>query len=58
MDLPDAQDNLKKFKKEFPDKEVIEISAMNQTGIDEMITKLADLLDKVEETPIYKAEEY
>lgn len=57
MDLPDAQDNLKKFKKEFPDKEVIEISAMNQSGIDEMITKLADLLDKVEETPIYKAEE-
>ena len=56
MDLPDANENLKRFKKEFPNLEVIEVSAMNQTGIDEMIIKLADLIEKVEAEPIYDEE--
>lgn len=56
MDLPSAKDNLAKFKIEFPDKEVIEVSAMNQTGIDEMIIRLADLLKQVKETPTVKDE--
>lgn len=54
MDLPDAEENLKRFKKEYPNLEVVEVSAMNMTGIDDMIIKLADLLDKVEVEPVYE----
>ncbi len=54
MDLPDAKENLNKFKKEFPKLEIIEVSAMNMTGIDEMIIKLADMLDNSELEPIYE----
>ena len=45
MDLPNAKDNLELFKKEFKDKEIIEISCMEQSGLDNMITVLADALD-------------
>lgn len=54
MDLPDAEENLKNFKKEFPNIEVVEVSAMNRTGIDEMMVKLADLVEKVESEPVYE----
>lgn len=58
MDLPDAKDNLEKFKKEFPNLEVIEISAMNREGINEMIIKLADMLDEAELEPLYEETSY
>ncbi len=58
MDLEGAKDNLARFKKEFPKLEVVEVSAMNLTGIDEMIVKLADTLDKVEAEPIYEENKF
>ncbi len=58
MDLENAKDNLEKFKKEYPDKEIVEVSAMNMTGIDEMIIKLADMLDNSELEPIYEETKY
>ena len=39
MDLPDAEENLKRFKKEFPDKEIIAISAADRSGIDNMVIR-------------------
>lgn len=54
MDLPDAKDNLDKFKKEYPDKTIISLSAENREGLDEMIIKLADMLENVELEPIYE----
>ena len=39
MDLPDAQENLTKFKKEYPNLPVVEVSAMNISGLDEMIRR-------------------
>lgn len=58
MDLENAKDNLERFKKEYPDKEIVEVSAMNMTGIDEMIIKLADMLDNSELEPIYEETKY
>jgi GTP-binding protein len=57
-DLPDFDDNLKKFKKEFPDIKVFAISAKNNTGLDELMTYLADSLDKLEKTNIYDENEF
>lgn len=54
MDLPDAEKNLDEFKKEFKDKMIITISAVNREGIDEMIVKLADLLDNTDLEPVYE----
>lgn len=53
MDLPEAIDNLNRFKAEYPDLPVVEVSAMELTGIDEMVRGLADMLDKVEAEPVY-----
>ena len=53
MDLPDARNNLNRFKAEYPDLPVVEVSAMELTGIDEMVRGLADMLDKVEAEPVY-----
>ena len=58
MDLENAKDNLARFKKEYPDKEIIEVSCMNMSGIDEMIIKLADMLEKAELEPIYDETKY
>ena len=52
MDLPSAQENLNKFKKEYPNLEVIAISAFNLDGIEELIIKIADELDKIPEEEI------
>jgi len=57
MDLENAYDNLKKFKQKYPDKEIIEVSAINYEGIDELITKLADTLEEIEDEPIYQDED-
>ena len=45
MDLPDAQANLDRFKKEYPEVKVVEVSAMENYGLEEMIVKLADMLE-------------
>lgn len=58
MDLPEAKDNLDKFKKNFPNLEIVEMSAISQIGIDEMVIKLADMLDKAELEPIYEENSY
>lgn len=58
MDLPDAQENLTKFKKEYPNLPVVEVSAMNISGLDEMIIKLADMIEKAETEPVYEEEKY
>lgn len=58
MDLPDAQENLTKFKKEYPNLPVVEVSAMNISGLDEMIIKIADMIEKAETEPIYEDEKY
>lgn len=58
MDLPNAAENLALFKKEFPSLEIVEVSAMNLTGIDDMIVKLCDMVYSLEAEPIYDDEKY
>ena len=58
MDLDSAQDNLKKFKKEYPNLEVIEISCMNNTGIDDLINILNEKLKEIPEVKLYNEADY
>ncbi len=48
MDLENSNDNLVAFKKEFPDLEIYETTAITKTGLSKVIYRLADL---VESTP-------
>ncbi len=53
MDLPEASDNLKQFQAKYPDKIIMPISVANNTGIDALLTMLADLLDKIPPEDLY-----
>lgn len=57
MDLPGAKENLEKFKKEIK-KDVFEISALNNNGIDELLIRIADILEKEETNNIYEEDEF
>lgn len=46
MDAPDAVKNLEDFKTKVKD-EVIEVTALNGKGLDKLVYKIADLLDKL-----------
>jgi len=52
MDLENADTNLLEFKKKV-DKEIFPISAMNQEGLNPVLTTLADMLDTIQDTPLY-----
>lgn len=54
MDLPDALENLDRFRNEYPNVPVVEVSAMENYGLEEMIVKLADMLESAELEPIYE----
>ena len=57
-DLPNFKENLDLFKKEYPDKEIYEISALNNIGIDSVLTKIADILDETQKDDIYDQSDY
>lgn len=57
MDLDGAQDNLKAFKKVYPDLEIYEISAALNQGFDPLLIRLADLLDNEESNDLYNDDE-
>ena len=57
MDMPESINNLKEFKKKV-NKEIIEISALNSTGLDKLLIRLADRLDEIPETNIYEDDNY
>lgn len=58
MDLPDAKENLKKFKAKYKDTNIIEISAALNDGVENLIKTLADLVEKEEEVSLYDDDEY
>ena len=57
MDIPNAQENLTLFKEAYPDKEVIEISALNNANLDLLVYKIADLIDNTEEFSLFEEDE-
>lgn len=58
MDLENAKNNLEEFKKKFPDKCIIEISALNNMGFDKLINVIADNLDVLNNDTLYEEEEF
>lgn len=57
MDLPGARENLERFKLEYPDKEIVEVSAATKEGTRELIFKLKNILEELPEEDIYSKEE-
>ncbi len=57
MDIEESKKNLEEFKKKV-DCEVLEISAIKSIGIDEVLTRLADIIDKTSDEPLYDDTEY
>lgn len=57
MDMESSLENLEEFKKQV-NCEVFEISAINGEGLDEVLIKLADMLDKIEKQPLYEEEKF
>ncbi len=58
MDLDSASKNLKEFKKTYPNLDIIEVSCMNNTGLDNLIEKLASILDSLPEVKLYDESDY
>ena len=53
MDISGAKENLERFKEKYK-KEVYEIVAIKNEGIDEVLVKIADMLDSIKEEPLFE----
>lgn len=53
MDMPNSLENLKEFKKKVSC-EVFEISAITNTGLDNLMMHIADMLDNIKEEKLYE----
>ena len=51
MDVPEAQENLKRFKEQLPDVKVFEISAATRQGVQELMYAIGDMLATMPEKP-------
>lgn len=56
MDVDGADANLKLFQEKFPDEKVFPISAIMQTGLEELITYLGSVVDSLDEVTLYDEE--
>lgn len=57
MDMDSSKKNLEEFKKKV-DKEIFEVSAINNKGLDKVLIKLADMLDTIKREPLYEDEKF
>ena len=57
MDMEGAEENLKELRKEVQSP-IYPISALNSEGIDEVLMKVADLLDTLPKKPLYEEEKF
>jgi GTP-binding protein len=57
MDIESSKENLIEFKKNV-NVPVYEISAINNEGLDNVLIKLADMLDEIEKIPLYNEETF
>ena len=58
MDITGSKENLEKFKEKVKDKKIFEISAINQTGLEEVLIYIADLLDEIKVAPLEEDENF
>lgn len=57
MDMPSARENLAEFKAKV-DIPIYEMSAITGEGVNEILLKVADMLDKIEKTSLYEDEKF
>ena len=57
MDLDEAEANLERFKKELPEEEIYPVIAPLEEGLDDLIIKLADMVEQLDEVKLYDEEE-
>ena len=57
MDMPNAKENLEKFKEKVTN-EVFEVKAITNEGLENVLIKLADLVETEPNTPLYEETEY
>lgn len=57
MDIEDSKDNLERFKSKY-NVPIYEISAINGSGIDELIVEFANILEKEKGVEIYSEDSY
>ena len=57
MDLEGAKENLERFKKKY-NVPVYEVSAITNKGLDKVLVKIADELDKIKEEPLFSDEAF
>ncbi len=57
MDMPQSLENLERFKAKYPDVEVISISALTKDNLNELLYKIADLLDVTEQFSLFEEDE-
>ena len=58
MDMPNAKENLQKFKEKIANIEIYPISGVTGEGIDIVINRLADMLDNIKKQPLYEEEKF
>ena len=56
MDLPNAKENLKKFKKAYKNELIFPVTAFLGEGLEELINKLGELVQEQEEVKLYNQE--
>lgn len=57
MDLPEAEENLKIFKEKTGLQDIIPISAYTKNNLDQLVYKIADLLDVTESFSLFEEDE-
>lgn len=59
MDLPEALDNLKRFKEQVGDDvQIVPISAYTRENLDQLLYTIADVLETAEYMPLYEEEDF
>lgn len=58
MDMEESVKNLEEFKKKVTDVPIFPITAITNEGLDDAVTKLADLLDEIPQEPLYEEEKF
>ncbi len=57
MDIEGAKENLEKFKT-LVDAKIFPVSAMNQEGLEPVLLELGDMLEKIQEEPLYEEDQF
>ncbi len=58
MDLPSSKENLRKFQMFYPDKEILEVSAIQNIGLETAMVTLMNELEQQKEEKLYQEDDY